>query len=241
MNPGVAVIDEAPSQEVAHDRRVWLGAPAVTVIERRRRNERRRLGRPGQRSARSARVERLDPEPVARKDEPTAGCVPERHGPHAIEALECVDAPCAVRLDHDLGVGRRREVGAQCPELGRQLEEVVDLPVVNQRDPMPRHRLRAGIRGVEDAQPPMRQRHLPGHDHAAAIRTAVRQPVERAFGSTPVDRPAIEGDHARDSAHQPVAAAARSSADRRSRHCAISPSVVTHRSDRLPSQVRMPS
>src|SRR5206468_12461461 len=99
----------------------------------------RRVGVEGARLARKGKavtvepvVEGLDAEAVARGEEPAARPVPEREGPHAVEALDAALAPLAVGGEDHLRVGGAAEAVALRLELAPELPVVVDLAVVDE-------------------------------------------------------------------------------------------------------------
>src|SRR5206468_11184857 len=122
----------------------------------------RRVGVEGARLARKGKavtvepvVEGLDAEAVARGEEAAARPVPEREGPHAVEALDAALAPLAVGGEDDLGVGRATEAVAVRLQLATQLPVVVDLAVVDEPEGavLAREGLVARVAQVDDREP----------------------------------------------------------------------------------------
>ena len=100
-------------------------------------------------------VERLDPVRVAREHEPAALRVPERDGEHAAQPLGEALAVLLVQVDEHLGVAARREPMPGPLELEAELAVVVELAVLDDRDPavLVRDRLVAR-REVDDREAP---------------------------------------------------------------------------------------
>ena len=73
--------------------------------------------------------QRLDAEPVARREELALASVPDHERPHPVEPLDAVEAPLDVGVEDDLGVGAALEGVPQSLELFPELEEIVDHPV----------------------------------------------------------------------------------------------------------------
>ena len=93
------------------------------------------LGREGQPAVRIRVVdERLFAQPIARQQQQVPPAVPQRHGEHAPQPLDTLDAVLLVRVDDDFGVGLRRKPMPAAFEVLAQLEEVVDLAVVDDAD-----------------------------------------------------------------------------------------------------------
>jgi hypothetical protein len=111
------------------------------------------LGRELEPVRRRAVVERLDPEPVARKDEPPPARVPDRRGEHPAQPFgECV-AVFLVEVEKHLRVAARAKAVAGTLELAAELAVVVDLAVLDdmQRPVLVSDRLVAG-REVDDRE-----------------------------------------------------------------------------------------
>ena len=173
------------------------------------REERLRLRR-DQDAARSLRVdERLDPEAIARRDEPPAPRVPEDERDLAAEVLDERVAVLLVEMDDELAVAPGAEAVPLRLELPAGALEVVELSVDDGDDApvLVGERLRAAL-DVDDREAPVPEtRDARGVDEdALAVRSAVRDRGEpapdrlRAQGGLGRDDP----DHA---AHQPRTAA----------------------------------
>src|SRR5207302_7375094 len=79
-------------------------------------------------------VERLDPEAVAREDEPLPRCIPDRNGEHSAQPLRERIAVLLVEVEQDLRVAVRAKAMAGALELLSQLAVVVDLAVLDDVD-----------------------------------------------------------------------------------------------------------
>ena len=103
-------------------------------------------------------VERLDPVAVAREDEAVSLGVPEGDREHAAQPVREALPVLLVEMDEHLGVAARREAVPGALELVPQLAVVVDLAVLDDRDPavLVRDRLVAR-REVDDREPPGRE------------------------------------------------------------------------------------
>src|SRR5207237_215636 len=134
-----------------------------------------RLAREHEPAAARAVVERLDPEAVARAEEPASRAVPEGERPHDVEALDAAGTPLAVGGEDVLGVGRAAEAMALRRELAAQLSVVVDLAVVDEleRAVLARERLQARVGEVDDREPAEPERHAFRLVGAAAVGAAV--------------------------------------------------------------------
>ena len=99
-------------------------------------------------------VERLDPEPVPRHEQPPVIRLPERECEHALEPCDARLSPFRVGAQDHLGVGGRPEAMALLLERLPQLPVVVNLSVVDDREAraLEVHRLAPGGREVDDAQ-----------------------------------------------------------------------------------------
>src|SRR5207302_11261533 len=147
-------------------------------------------------------VERLDPEAVARAEEPAPRFVPERERPHAVEALHAAFAPLAVGGEDDLGVSRAAEAVALRFELAPQLSVVVDLAVVNQleRAVLARERLVSRLAQVDDREPAKAERDTLGGIGAGAVGAAVVELRRHALDRLGLGQPSRRDDPA-DPAH----------------------------------------
>ena len=135
-------------------------------------------------------IERLDAERVACGKDRLLGCVPYNEGEHADETAEGGRAPLRQRSEQHLGIGLAAEEMSGRLELVAQLDVVVDLTIVD--DPVALigigHRLPGRVGQVDDAEPPMAQRHRAGnaveYPPAGSVRPAVRHDIDMAgFGS----------------------------------------------------------
>ncbi len=102
----------------------------------------------------SAEVQRLDPDPVSREEKSPFAFVPEAEGEHPAKPLHGGRSPADQRPQDDFAVSRRSECLSERFELPPDLNEVVDLPVVDERvaPVRRRHRLLARIREIDDRE-----------------------------------------------------------------------------------------
>ena len=139
--------------------------------------------------AASEEVERLDPELVAGQDERAATFVEDREREHAPEVFEAARTPAAPRLEHDLGVGCRREARAARRELGTQLPVVVELAIVGQDQSVLAERLVGRGRQIDDGQPAVAQVHVDEIVDVVVppvrVRAAVCEPPTHRFDDSP--------------------------------------------------------
>ena len=131
-----------------------------------------------QRARVEAVVERLDAELVPGAEQLARPAVPDGEGEHAAEPVHHVRADQGVGLQQHLGVAARPQHHALLPQLGSQLQVVVNLavedhPVALVGRP---HRLMAALRQVDDGQPPEAQRDIVIGVEALIIRPAVGDP-----------------------------------------------------------------
>ena len=124
-------------------------------------------------------VDRLLAEPVAREEQALPARVPDGEGEHPAQALGERVAPLLVTVDQDFGVAAGAEDVAPGDQLLAQPEVVVDLAVEGDGDGavLVLHRLRAGLREVDDRQPPVPQRRRTFDEVAGPVRTPVRNGV----------------------------------------------------------------
>src|SRR5439155_14233181 len=145
-------------------------------------------------------VERLDAKPIARAKQLPLPLVPDREGVHADEPLQAGRPTARIRVQRDLRV--RSGAEPHVPQLASQLSEVVDLAVVDDREPpvRGRHRLPTGIAQINDLEPPM-----PKNDSGARPEAiAVRPPVPlREHHPGHHGRIGTWADHPSNAAHQP--------------------------------------
>src|SRR3990167_5430822 len=101
-------------------------------------------------------MERLHPQPVARKEKAATLMIMDRKGEHAVEARQAIGAPLAPRRDDHLGIAAGAETMAAIFQFGAQLAKIIYLAIIGQRDDLvvARHRLRAAF-DVDDRQPQM--------------------------------------------------------------------------------------
>src|SRR5439155_534712 len=120
--------------------------------------QRAQLGGERQADALRSVVERLDPEAVARQDEPTLPTIPDRDSEHAPQPLGKSVAQLLVEVHEHLRVALRAEPMARALQLGAQLPVVVELAVLDDVHGavLVRERLVAGLE-VDDREPPRRQ------------------------------------------------------------------------------------
>ena len=172
-----------------------------------------RLAREGEPIALDAEHERLDPEAVARAEEPPAATVPERKRPHAVEVLDAGRPPLLVRAQHDLGVRLGAEAMAELLELRAKLEVVEDLAVVQelQRAVVARERLAAAVGEVDNRESRMPERDSRRLEEALAVRPAVTELGEHRADNLRLRWP-IERRHPADAAHQSPQARCRADA-----------------------------
>ena len=138
----------------------------------------RRQGRgEAQTVLRVGEIERLDAEPVARQHDAAAVALPDREREHAVEALDTARAPGVIGLDDDLGVAFGEEAIALRFERAPQVAEIVDAAVEHDGEAERRieHRLLAGRREIEDAQPAVAERDATLGEEAARVRAAWRE------------------------------------------------------------------
>ncbi len=157
------------------------------VVERRMPPQRLQLGTEHQRVAGPAVVQRLLADAVAGQRQALLAAVPQGDGEHAVAAPQRgFQPPLHDRRQQHLGIGMAAEAVAVRFQLGAQRGEVVDLAVVGQ--PVAAvaggHRLMAQRRQVQDAQPPVRQRHAGGGigPDAAVIRSTMGQGIAHRAG-----------------------------------------------------------
>ena len=127
-------------------------------------------------------VERLDPEPVARGEQPALVLIPDREGEHAAQMIDGIQIVPVVGGQDGLGIRVAPELPVRTQRLA-QLDIIVDLAIIGQdRAVGRRHRLVAGRGQVQDrqalmAQPGRAVLRCPG---SLVIRPAMRlQPVHQ--------------------------------------------------------------
>ena len=119
-------------------------------------------------------VERLDPVRIASEHQPPALRVPERDREHPAQPLGEALAVLLVQVHEHLGVAARREPVPGPLELEPELAVVVELAVLNDRDPavLVRDRLVAR-REVDDGEAPGSEADAPVEVRAVGVRPAL--------------------------------------------------------------------
>ena len=118
-------------------------------------------------------VERLDAEPIASEQHPSAVAFDDREREHAEEAVDETVAPVVVGLEQHLGVAVGEEPVAVLAQLAAQLLVVVDAAVPRNGQPEVGvdHRLRAGFGQIDDFQATMTKRDPALRPHACGVGT----------------------------------------------------------------------
>ena len=121
------------------------------------------------------RVEkRLDPGPISRQHQLLAAFIPDRIREHPAERRRTLVTILFVLMDDDLGVAVRSKRVPAVDESWAQLRVVEDLAVIG--DPhrlvFVRHRLMA-MAEIDDAQPPVSERHASARVRTRVVRTAM--------------------------------------------------------------------
>src|SRR6185503_17844534 len=103
-------------------------------------------------------IERLDPEAVAREQEPSVRLVPERDREHPAQVLDEALAVLLVEVRHELDVADTAKRVPLRLEVGAELAIVVELAVDDGDDvaALVRDRLVTGLQ-VDDREPPHRE------------------------------------------------------------------------------------
>src|SRR5690606_11207758 len=109
-----------------------------------------------------------------------------------------------VEVDDDLRVRRRPELVTPSPEIRRQLDVVVDLPVEDDPDcpVLVAHRLMPERGEVQDREPPVRKPDGTIYVNPGIVRPAMEHRVPHANQEPLVYRTAIELQYAGDSTHK---------------------------------------
>ena len=104
-------------------------------------------------------VKGLGSQPVPGAKQLVLFAVPEGKAPHAIEMVQAVLAPLAVGMEQDLGIAVRPKAMPQRLQLRPQLQIVIELPIIGEREiPLWQgHGLVAGGTEIQNAQPPVPQ------------------------------------------------------------------------------------
>ena len=150
---GVQLAGFVAGQEVGQDSLVgcWGDQPAGP--------ERLRLRSEGELRLGLDVIERFDAEAVAATEELSAPAVPDRKGPHAVEALDAALAPLLIGSQQHLGVAGAAKGVAKRGQFGAQFDVVVDLAVETDGELAvgAAHGGVAARREVEDGQPALGQ------------------------------------------------------------------------------------
>jgi hypothetical protein len=88
----------------------------------------------GQLSVALGQHKRLDSEAVPRKEESLLVAVPDGERPYPVEASETVSTPRGIRGEDHLGIRLADEPMTKAAKLIGELEKVVDLAVVDERE-----------------------------------------------------------------------------------------------------------
>ena len=149
-------------------------------------------------------VQRLDPEPVPRGEQAAASRVPEREREHALEPRDARLPPFRVRAEDHLRVGGRPEPMALLLERPPQLAVVVDLSIVDDREAgaLHVHRLAAGGREIDDAQPSVRHPDPRLHPESFVVGAAMTKRIDHALHAGRVRGTTVEQDYPADAAHR---------------------------------------
>ena len=148
-------------------------------------------------------VEGLLSQPVARGEEAAARRVPDGEREHPVQARDAIRSPDRVRLEEDLAVGARREDVPGGLQLGADLQEVVDLPVEEERvgAPLALHGLvTAGE--IDDGETPVGEPRLAEHGDPLVVRTPMAQERRHALEGGAFRRSGLQLDNSGDAAHQ---------------------------------------
>src|SRR5205085_9369329 len=145
------------------------------------------LGRKGGAACARHDVERLDPKPVPRGEEPLSLVVPHEEREHAEKADEAGLAPGRVGGEQDLAVTLRGERVPFGLQFLAQLDIIVDLAVENEVKPAARvgHGLQSGVRYVDDREAAMAERDRTGRGRELAPARAVRPTMRHDVDSRP--------------------------------------------------------
>src|SRR5690606_10583092 len=150
----------------------------ILALEQRRQRRRESPARRG-----FGVVQRLDAEPIARRERPARDALVDDEREHAVEALDAPLAPFGIRLQNDLGIARRPEAMPEIFQLEPKLLEVVDATVEDDDEIMilVEHRLRRARRQIEDLQAAMADGDRSLAEVAVRIRPARSEPLGHAF------------------------------------------------------------
>src|SRR5580704_1811601 len=129
-------------------------------------------------------VQGLDAEAVARKEKPLVARIPNREGPHAVEAQLAFRSPLGISGEHDFTIRFGNKAVPELTETFAQLDEVVNFAIEGKPvTPIGvRHWLPAAIRHIEDGQPAMAQPEAIGGKvlEAAPVGPAVRKAIRES-------------------------------------------------------------
>ena len=165
----------------------------------------RHLGGELQHRATASVVQRLDPETVARQEQPAPALVPHSQGEHAPQPLDHRIAVVLVEVHEDLGVGGRAEAVPGGDTLMAQLREVVDLAVVDDPDAtvLAGHGMMPG-REVDDLKASHAESRRTIDEEALVVRAAMVDAIGHPLEHGSVgDAIRARQDVADDAAHQP--------------------------------------
>src|SRR4029453_19254754 len=155
---------------------------------------------------REGEVEWLDPEPIARKEQPAGGAGPERKGEHPLEVLPATVAGLFVEMEDGLRVASRAVPVPALLKAGAEGGVIVDLTVVGDPDGLVLvcHGLMpAG--DIHDRQPSVAQPDRAFNPQALAVRAPVPEDVAHAlqarllYGLT-----GVQAEDAGDPKHSPL-------------------------------------
>jgi hypothetical protein len=157
--------------------------------------ERLDLAREQKRSRGPREVKRLDPDAVAREEEPPRPRIPDPDPEHALEPVEDGRAPLLEAVNDDFRVGVvRPEPVSEGGQLHPEFLVVVDLAVEDDRDRpvLVEHGLVGGGREVDDREPPEAEADAPvgRRPEALAIRAAMDHRVPHARQEPGIHLPA---------------------------------------------------
>ena len=149
-------------------------------------------------------VERLDPEPVPRREEPSSIRVPEGEREHALEPVDARVPPFGVRAQDHLGVAGGAEAMALRLQRPAQFPVVVDLAVVDDREvrALHLHRLAAGGREIDDAEAGVGEAQPRLHAERFVVGASMAKRIDHALHAGAVRGAAVEQDYAADAAHR---------------------------------------
>ncbi len=148
-------------------------------------------------------VQRLDAEPVARQQQPSALPIPQRERKHSLQALDAALSFCLVQVQNGLGVAASAVAVTTLFERGPKGGVIVDFAVVDDpnRPVLVGHRLPAAEH-VHDREPAHPQAHRSLDPEALAVRPAVAQHVPHPRETRLVHGfPLVQFDDPHDSAH----------------------------------------